>query len=108
MLESLSIDTLKAFAALGIMVFILVVILLFIGLVYSIREKIQLLMKKYHDRHKFEKPPTAKCYCVACGMWRKHPNSEDIGWCNAWRDYCTSENEFCSRGYLRTDEEYKQ
>ena len=31
-----------------------------------IRDKIQDLKRDYRIKHRFDKPPTAKCYCVDC------------------------------------------
>ncbi|WP_090246732.1 hypothetical protein [Eubacterium barkeri] len=38
-------------------------------LVYIIKEKISEAIGEYKIKHRFDKPPTAKCYCRDCKMW---------------------------------------
>ena len=45
---------------------------------------------KYRYKHRFDKPPTAKCYCIDC---RYHDNKD--GLCSSL-NYCyTADNWFC-------------
>lgn len=53
------------------------------------------LKHQYRYKHRFDKPPTAKCYCIDCVY-----HSDDTGRC--WRfgettkEYrCTADNWFC-------------
>ena len=50
---------------------------------------------KYRYKHRFDKPPTAKCYCIDCGY---HDN--ETGQCYRFgettEEYrCTADNWFC-------------
>ena len=50
---------------------------------------------KYRYKHRFDKPPTAKCYCIDC----KHHDNE-TGYCYRFgqttKEYrCTADNWFC-------------
>ena len=50
---------------------------------------------KYRYKHRFDKPPTAKCYCIDCGY---HDN--ETGLCYRFgettKEYrCTADNWFC-------------
>ena len=50
---------------------------------------------KYRYKHRFDKPPTAKCYCIDCGY---HDN--ETGQCYRFgettKEYrCTGDNWFC-------------
>lgn len=94
-------------AALGLVALILLIIVLLANAFVGIRDSIELRIKKYRDRHKFEKPPTAKCYCIGCGLWYADSEERLSGRCGSWDGYHTSPDEFCSRGYLRNDDEYK-
>ena len=48
-------------------IFSLVIVGFFVvGLVVTLKEWIDKLKYNYQIRHRFDKPPTAKCYCVDC------------------------------------------
>ena len=48
----------------------------------------------YKYRHRFDKPPTAKCYCKDCVWHGKHRNNKDE--CGlAGEGRCTPDNGFC-------------
>lgn len=71
----------------------LFIILLVSTLIFDcIKEKIKLNKLKYMQKHRFDKPPTAKCYCIDC----KHMGT------NAYPNECTivdrhvAENWFCN------------
>ena len=60
---------------------------------------------KYRYKHRFDKPPTAKCYCVDC---RYHDN--ETGRCYRFgettKEYrCTADNWFCWEAYPCEKEE---
>ena len=93
--------------ALGFVFVVLIVIILFANAFVAIRDSIKLRIKKYRDRHKFEKPPTAKCYCIGCHLWYADNKERTMGRCGAWIDYHTSAEEFCSRGFPRSDDGYR-
>lgn len=92
--------------ALGLVALILIIIILLANAYVGIRDSVKLRIKKYRDRHKFEKPPTAKCYCIACGLWYADSEERLSGRCGSWDGYHTCADEFCSRGYLRDDSGY--
>ena len=94
-------------AALGLAVLILLIIILLANAFVAIRDSIELRIKKYRDRHKFEKPPTAKCYCIACGLWYADSEERLSGRCGSWDGYHTCADEFCARGFPRNDDGYR-
>ncbi len=106
MIEKLG-DFAEPLAALGIATLAIVIFIVLANAFVSAKERIQLGIIKYRDRHKFEKPPIAKCYCIACGLWYADDKERTMGRCDAWNGYHTSADEFCARGYLRDDDEYK-
>ena len=57
--------------------------------VMSIKEKIERVRWKCTYKHRFDKPPTAKCYCRDC---KRH--GED-GKCYKFEKWTTADNWFC-------------
>lgn len=57
---------------------------------YFIIEKIKELKYAYKVKHRFDKPPLAKCYCKDC---KYH---EDNGKCYSFTKRYTADNWFCS------------
>ena len=60
-----------------------------------LEEFIDKAKRKYRYKHRFDKPPTAKCYCIDC---RHHDNEN--GRCYRFgettKEYrCTADNWFC-------------
>lgn len=106
MIEKLG-DFAELFVLIGMTAFALMIFVVLANIFVSAKERIHLSLKKYRDKHKFKKPPTAKCYCIGCHLWYAHDNDRSMGSCGAWTDYHTSAEEFCSRGFPRDDEGYK-
>lgn len=52
--------------------------------------------RKYKIKHRFDKPPTAKCYCVDCVNW-----NERNGRCSHFGDRYTADCWFCWEAYPR-------
>ena len=90
----------------GLLVIICGIIVLIYGTYIFIKEKIEFWHKRYVDKHRMEKPPMCKCYCTQCGCWKTSKPERDIGLCTVWQVW-TAQYESCSRGTLRTEEEYK-
>lgn len=74
--------------------------LFFIGLIVCsilalawqwIKEEIHLLKWRYKYKHRFDKSPTAKCYCIDC---KNHGSVYKNNWCYRF-DRCTADNWFC-------------
>ena len=71
-----------AFSFLIIMLFIIMIIAWCIDLISNIRYK-------YKIKHRFDKPPTAECYCKDCSM---HGEDNQCFKFNGWR---TADEWFC-------------
>lgn len=99
-------DWLIAFAGIGIAAIGLTLIVFVASLFVVIKEKIIFLSKRYRDKHFLEHPPKPKCYCVQCDYWYCSNQKMDTGPCAIW-DKWTSADETCSRGILRTEQQYK-
>ena len=107
MVEKIGTEILIPFAFIGAAGIGIGLLITALNLIYIIREKVNLIIKKYKDRHKFEKPPIAKCYCISCELWLADDKDRTSGRCEAWMDYHTSADEFCARGFVRDDDGYK-
>lgn len=94
-------------AMIGLFTLALVIFVLLANVFVATKERIRLRLKKYRDKHKFDKPPKAKCYCIGCHLWYADDKKRISGRCGAWDGYHTSPEEFCSRGFPRDDEGYK-
>lgn len=86
-------------AIIGIISIAAMIIFVIIMITLSIKEKIEELMLKYKQKHRFDKPPTAKCYCVDCIY---HDNK--TGKCDRLKDWHTADCWFCWNGTPRKKE----
>ena len=84
----------------------LMVVLAIIGLYHDIVEKIRDMKQAYKDKHRFDKPPTAECYCVSCRSWKRSNYDAEIGYCEQ-RGQSTSDVWFCWEAKKRNAEERK-
>ena len=57
---------------------------------YEIKEHILTLKYNYRVKHRFDKPPTAKCYCRDC---MRHDN--ESGRCYKFKEWLTADCWFC-------------
>ena len=82
-------ETWKAMFAFAGMVFVLVFVL---GLLYSIcewlKDRIRDARWEYKYKHRFDKPPTAKCWCKDCAK------RDDEGECNVMERFVPNDA-FC-------------
>ena len=71
-----------------------VVIFVFVayGLFHIIKDFIQVQIKKYKIRHRFDKSPTAKCYCIDCKNCQVEQHRGR--WCYRF-ERCVADNWFC-------------
>lgn len=73
-------------------------IVLVIGVLWALyagfKELIDKAVWRYRYKHRFDKPPTAKCYCIDC---KRHNN--ETGRCYRFKYesgyQCTADNWFC-------------
>lgn len=71
----------------------------------SIRNIIHVLRWTYKYKHRFDKPPTAKCYCKDC-KWHSVKDNK----CSnvTWADRHTPDNGFCYEAEPMTEKEAKK
>lgn len=78
-------------------------------IIYSIFDALRSVIGQWHwnytYKHRFDKPPTAKCYCKDC-KWHSAKNNK----CSnvTWADRCTPDNGFCYDASPMTAEEAKK
>lgn len=77
-------------AAIGASAILAVVFGLVIVVYFEILEFIEDKKREYRIKHRFDKPPTAECYCIDCVKWNK-----DRGTCYKFNGWGTADNWFC-------------
>jgi hypothetical protein len=66
-----------------------------IGIQGFISDLIKGLKWKYKYKHRFDKPPLAKCYCKDCDFFGKNNDREDWNECLAHKGWRVAEEWFC-------------
>jgi len=85
---------------------------LLVGIAYIVKEKIDeklyVFKARWKLKHRFDKPPTAKCYCAECVRWKKTNNetedSHAVGYCRNVSKY-TADFDFCSDAYKKSNDD---
>ena len=62
------------FTAVGATVIILMIVAMIFAVICAIRQFIRERIWFYKYKHRFDKPPTAKCYCKACSFYGDFTN----------------------------------
>ena len=84
----------------GYLTIIVIIIGVLILLVELVKFGLENLKRIYRYKHRFDKKPTAKCYCIDC---KYHDNF--IGSCFGFdRHHHTADNWFCWKASPRKDE----
>lgn len=86
--------------AIGAATILALISLMITELVSNVREFINSVKLKHKQKHRFDKPPTAKCYCIDC----VHHNNE-TGRCWRLKNWHTADNWFCWNAEPRKKEE---
>ena len=60
------IDMTEFFTAIGVFVIMAMIVAMFLAVIYAIRQFIRERIWIYKYNHRFDKAPTAKCYCKDC------------------------------------------
>lgn len=74
----------------SVMVLVAIIMFIIMNAYYFIVEKIEELKYDYKVKHRFDKPPLAKCYCKDCKYHK------DNGECYSFTKRHTADNWFCS------------
>lgn len=74
--------------------------LVIMNVIYMLKTLIEKLTLKYKQKHRFDKPPTAKCYCVDCVY-----HNNETGLCCKFETWNTADNCFCWNAEPRKTEE---
>lgn len=74
----------------GIVLYLLIITMLITSAIQAVSKGIQNHKRNYAYKHRFDKPPMAKCYCVDC----QYHNNETAS-CSQFEGYLTADNWFC-------------
>ena len=77
------------FAFLGVVFMALLIVSITEAIATAVRERTRRKLKEYEYKHRFDKPPTAECYCVDC-WYRDNENSK----CRRY-ELCVADDWFC-------------
>ena len=92
-------------ALLGAICGLAIVGLFVVGLVAALKELVDKLKYNYRIKHRFDKPPTAKCYCVDC-KHRDNVTGRCYRFGETTKEYrCVAVNWFCWEAEPRGKEE---
>ena len=78
---------------------IVIACFLVVGIFTAIRELIDRWKYNYRIKHRFDKPPTAECYCVDC----KH-YSKESGRCYGFEGQYVADSWFCWKAEPKLEE----
>ena len=78
------------FASLGLLFLALLIALILEEISTKVREMLRKRRKEYEYKHRFDKPPTAECYCVDC-WYRDNENSK----CRRYDELYVADDWFC-------------
>jgi hypothetical protein len=79
----------KILAVIGFITVVFTVGMIVVMLFELTRAVIEYKLRRNIQKHRFEKPPTAKCYCIDCIH-----HSEDL-YCDKFDGWCTADDWFC-------------
>ena len=83
------------FMIMGIVATFAIVVGLCIATYYGLAELIDRWKWEYQYKHRFDKPPTAKCYCVDC-KYHNNESNQCYRFGQTTKEYrCTADNWFC-------------
>ena len=74
-----------------------IIVYFLVCLVADLKEQFDELVCRHQIRHQFNKPPTAKCYCIDCGY---HDN--ETGRCSSFDEFIADDC-FCWKAYPRIE-----
>lgn len=87
-------------AVIGVIAVAITVVFFVVIAVDGIKELIRNLKLRYKQKHRFDKPPIAKCYCVDCNC-----HNNETGKCYRLQGWHTADNWFCWDATPRTKQE---
>lgn len=87
----------------GVIASCALVLLVIMSVIYDLNTLIKKLTLKYKQKHRFDKSPTAKCYCVDCVY-----HNNETGRCCKFETWYTSDNCFCWNAEPRKKEVKKK
>lgn len=101
MINDIPLGMLKIFAIVGFGVVIGFVTIIVVGIFYAIGNLCNNIVLNYKIKHRFDKPPKAKCYCKDC----KNYDMENSQSCMVLHLYGLKQDWFCKDAKPRDPEE---
>lgn len=87
------------FTFIGMMFILMAIILCLFELKKYIKDQIEMAKYRHKRKHRFDKPPTAKCYCKDCRSYEVNEGQSSC-YCSAFGHYM-DDDQFCSLAYPR-------
>lgn len=87
-------DFFAFFTITGLCFTVLILVIVMCGVISALKDFIHKLKWKYTYKHRFDKPPTAKCYCKDCTYHAKDNCCSSFS-VIAGATYYTADNWFC-------------
>lgn len=81
------------FSAIGIVYTLVILIVLAVIAWYYITDYLLGMKHRYRQKHRFDKPPTAECYCVDCENYSSWEDDNHI--CVAHNGWYVADDWFC-------------
>lgn len=67
------------FAIIGVIITIIAMAMFGYCLILEIKDSVEDYRRKHQQKHRFDKPPTAKCYCIDCKHRTKYEDCCILG-----------------------------
>lgn len=86
----------KILAIIGAFILWLFIMFIVSSIGECLKERAHRKKIEYIQKHRFDKPPLAKCYCIDCISWNKETQE-----CCVHPGWYTADNWFCREAYPR-------
>ena len=96
----------SVFAAVGAIALLTVLLCMVLMIICYLTNIIEEARRQHRIKHRFNKPPTAKCYCRDCKFW--NPENGECHVSHTAKGYCMADNWFCYSAEPVTGEIGKQ
>lgn len=87
------------FTIIGICAIALLCVCIIVSFLGFISEFIRRKKWEHKYKHRFDKPPTAKCYCIDCTYFGKNCRASDPNACMSHTGWRVAEDWFCWSAY---------
>ena len=96
----------SVFAAVGLIALLTVLLCMVLMIICEVANIIEETRRQYRIKHRFNTPPTAKCYCRDCKFWNPENGACHVS--HTSKGYYMADDWFCYSAEPVTGEIYKQ